>query len=224
MVIREVQRPLRNGPAVPSPLFPRRHYLGNESRWCKPSDGVLGKSVVKSDRTARRITVERNGILIKHKRLGTSQYEFPELEDKTGHLLAELDAAARERPDSFDTKIGQFQTQDRPPVGRTEPSYLEPSYCEPPYYTAPSKDGAYLVDIKRVEEALQATPLQPQHYLEGPTLNEAAKQLRRDLFIQEHCPVDKLMAAAAAEVEAPGTGAAMARAAASENWKAKRSA
>ena len=42
--------------------------------------------------------------------------------------------------------------------------------------------------------------------------------------IREHCPLDALMAAATAEIEAPGSGAEIAKAAANANWKAKRSA
>jgi hypothetical protein len=57
------------------------NFLGNESLWCCPSDQVLGESVAKSERTIGEITreLERDGHLIKHRRRGSSQYEFPNL-------------------------------------------------------------------------------------------------------------------------------------------------
>jgi hypothetical protein len=192
-------------------------WLHNESDWCKPTDKKLGESCAKSDRTIRRLThqLEKEGHIDKQKLLGPSQYVFVGLTDENEATPANLGQCEchgdKTTPANLGIKTGQVGYEDRPPVGRTEPSNL-PSNLPTDIYSFALKN----------KEGIQGESSLPP---EGPSsLTEAAEKLRRDPFIRDHCPADSLMVAAAAEVVEAGSGAAMARAAANENWKSKRSA
>lgn len=100
-------------------------FLSNGSDWCNPKDKTLGEACGKSERTIRRITSELKaaGHIDKKKQLGASHYTFIGLTEDRPHM-AGLDET---RPATGGTKTGKIWPEDRPPVGRTEPS-LEPSF------------------------------------------------------------------------------------------------
>ena len=112
------------------------NFLGNESLWCCPSDKVLGESVAKSERTVGEITreLQKDGHLVKHRRRGSSQYEFPDLAVNFGTRCSEVERDATVTSADSRTDFGRVTSELRNPVCRTEPPYLEPPYLEPSYY------------------------------------------------------------------------------------------
>jgi hypothetical protein len=206
-------------------------WLHNESDWCKPTDEKLGESCAKGERTIQRITAELKGEYIdKQKRLGPSQYVFiglaaDENEATPANLGGTGNSAENPTPAISGTDTRQTEYQDPPPVGRTKPSDL-PS--DLPSDSAPSIDGTYCVVEGKKEEASKEEDVEGKRDYPpaspGCPLEEVAEQLRRDPFIRDFCPLENLMVAAAEEAKAPGSGAALARLAANENWKAQRSA
>jgi hypothetical protein len=111
------------------------NFLGNESLWCCPSDKVLGESVAKSTRTVGEITRELagDGHLIKHRRRGSSRYEFPGLAVNFGTRGAEVNRDATVTSADSRADFGRFMSELRNPVCRTEPTYLEPTDLESSY-------------------------------------------------------------------------------------------
>src|SRR5262245_45044226 len=97
-------------------------HMSNDDDRCSPKDETLGRACAKSGRTIRRITAKMKAaaLLKKHKKLGASHYEFP-FQDRPP-----VAAVNETRPATGDRKTGHVWPQDRPPVGRTEPS-IEPS-------------------------------------------------------------------------------------------------
>jgi hypothetical protein len=100
------------------------NYLSNGSDWCNPTDKMLGQACGKSERTIRRITagLKAKGHIDKKKRLGASQYTFIGLNEDRSHMAGLNET----RPATYDRKTCHAWPEERPPVGRTEPS-LEPS-------------------------------------------------------------------------------------------------
>jgi hypothetical protein len=140
------------------------NFLGNESLWCCPSDKVLGESVAKSTRTVGEITreLERDGYLIKHRRRGSSQYEFPDLAVNFGTSPSEVGRDATVTLADSRADFGGSTSELRNPVCRTEPSYLEPPYLEPSYCSEEEIKKGIQGGVVEVPSTNANRPAEPQ--------------------------------------------------------------
>ena len=201
-------------------------WLHNESDWCKPTDEKLGNSCGKSGRTIRRLTAELQdaGHIDKQKQLGPSQYVFTGLTDgenistpaNLGQCSVSRDIST---PANLGIKTGRVGYEDRPPVGRTEPSNL-PS----------DLPTDYLVSFKKEKEAFRkeevAAGSENQNLLsERSARQRVARYISAEPLVRDYPPSPQAFEdAVKAELLEVGAGREIVRKAANDTWKAKRSA
>ena len=210
-------------------------FLDNRSDWCRPNDETLGNACAKGTRTIGRVTrsLKEKGYIEKHRTCGAARYQFPDLN--------------KVRSATSCNKIGQPWQVDRPPVGRTEPSYY-PSDKEP------SDRGATALPLPRMGEASAASPRvtqppsesveSPEGFSEGvrgkasdqnspsaePLTENAAKAVVDGYvsevpFFRMNRPAQRFyVEAVQAEMREPGSGRSIISKGANETWKENRRA
>jgi Helix-turn-helix domain len=114
-----------------------------------------------------------------------------------------------------------------------KPWKVEPWKVEPRSLSAPSDDGAYLVILNGKEGFQEEPTCRPTPFPQSPVPLEGPKGLSREAaergvssylttFDRQHLSAEAFEAALVAEMEAPGSGRAVVKAASQEAWRARR--